>query len=129
MGNRDSDGNSPGNTGPDEGGHTQSGKEGLKAPKATQTDQSAPLKAEKLAAQRAYWRENIRLLIGLMLIWFACSFGAGIVLRDFLDQFYLGGYPLGFWFAQQGSIYIFIALIFFYVVRMKQIERKYDLDD
>ncbi|WP_291135104.1 DUF4212 domain-containing protein [Erythrobacter sp.] len=81
------------------------------------------------AAEGAYWRENLRLLVALMAIWFACSFGAGILLRDFLDQFMLGGYPLGFWFAQQGSIYVFIALIFFYVFRMKQIERKYDLDD
>jgi putative solute:sodium symporter small subunit len=77
----------------------------------------------------AYWHENLRLLGGLMAIWFAASFGAGILFRDFLDQFMLGGYPLGFWFAQQGSIYVFIALIFYYVVRMKQIERKYDLDD
>ncbi len=80
-------------------------------------------------AEGAYWRENIRLLAVLMTIWFACSFGAGILFRDFLDQFSLGGYPLGFWFAQQGSIYIFIALIFYYVVKMKKIERKYDLDD
>ena len=129
MANRDPDGNSPSNTGPDEGAHTQSGKGGLEAPKATQTDQSASEQRAMVAVQRAYWRENIRLLICLMAIWFVCSFGAGIVLRDFLDQFSLGGYPLGFWFAQQGSIYIFIALIFFYVVRMKQIERKYDLDD
>ncbi|MEM9086561.1 MAG: DUF4212 domain-containing protein [Pseudomonadota bacterium] len=84
---------------------------------------------ETSASENAYWRENIRLLVSLMVIWFVCSFGAGILFRDFLDQFSLGGYPLGFWFAQQGSIYIFIALIFFYVVRMKQIERKYDLDD
>lgn len=84
---------------------------------------------ETNAAEGAYWRENIRLLIVLMTIWFLCSFGAGILLREFLDQFMLGGYPLGFWFAQQGSIYIFIALIIFYVVRMRQIERKYDLDD
>jgi putative solute:sodium symporter small subunit len=77
----------------------------------------------------AYWHENLRLLAGLMAIWFAASFGAGILFRDFLDQFRLGGYPLGFWFAQQGSIYVFIALIFYYVVRMKAIERKYDLDD
>jgi putative solute:sodium symporter small subunit len=85
--------------------------------------------AETSAAEGAYWRENLRLLVTLMAIWFACSFGAGILIRDWLDQFMLGGYPLGFWFAQQGSIYIFIALIFFYVFRMKQIERKYDLDD
>ena len=92
---------------------------------------SAPESAseETSETEGAYWRENIRLLVGLMAIWFVSSFGAGILFREFLDQFSLGGYPLGFWFAQQGSIYIFIALIFFYVVRMKQIERKYDLDD
>lgn len=84
---------------------------------------------ETTAAEGAYWRENVRLLVSLMAVWFVASFGCGILFRDFLDQFSLGGYPLGFWFAQQGSIYIFIALIFFYVVRMKQIERKYDLDD
>ncbi len=80
-------------------------------------------------AEGAYWRDNIRLLVTLMAIWFACSFGAGILFRDFLDQFTVGGYPLGFWFAQQGSIYIFIALIFYYVVKMRKLERKYDLDD
>jgi putative solute:sodium symporter small subunit len=84
---------------------------------------------ETTEAEGAYWRENIRLLVGLMAIWFTVSFGCGILFRGFLDQFSLGGYPLGFWFAQQGSIYVFIALIVFYVVRMKQIERKYDLDD
>ena len=84
---------------------------------------------ETNAAEGAYWRDNIRLLITLMAIWFACSFGAGILFRDFLDQFMLGGYPLGFWFAQQGSIYIFIVLIFYYVVKMRKLERKYDLDD
>ncbi|WP_421992555.1 DUF4212 domain-containing protein [Qipengyuania sp.] len=97
-------------------------------------DNSGPMSrnpddSETSETEGAYWRENLRLLIGLMAIWFACSYGAGILFRGFLDQFMLGGYPLGFWFAQQGSIYIFIALIFFYVVRMKQIERKYDLDD
>lgn len=77
----------------------------------------------------AYWKENIRLLITLMVIWFVVSFGAGILFRDFLDQFMIGGFPLGFWFAQQGSIYVFILLIFYYTVKMKAIERKYDLDD
>lgn len=94
----------------------------------TEPEAAAP-SHETSAAEGAYWRENLRLLFTLMAIWFAVSFGAGILFRDFLDQFSLGGYPLGFWFAQQGSIYVFIALIFFYVVRMKQIERKYDLDD
>ena len=84
---------------------------------------------ETSAAEGAYWRDNIRLLVSLMAIWFACSFGAGILFRDWLDQFYLGGYPLGFWFAQQGSIYVFIALIFYYSWKVHRIEQKYDLDD
>ena len=90
---------------------------------------SSETEPETSEAEGAYWKENTRLLISLMSIWFIVSFGAGILFRDFLDQFMLGGYPLGFWFAQQGSIYIFIALIIFYVVKMRKIERKYDLDD
>ena len=77
----------------------------------------------------AYWKANIRLLCALMTVWFLVSFGAGILFRPFLDQFMIGGFPLGFWFAQQGSIYVFIALIFFYSWRMKRLERKFDLDD
>ena len=80
-------------------------------------------------AARAYWRANIRLLATLMTIWFAVSFGAGILFRSFLDQFMIGGFPLGFWFAQQGSIYVFIVLIFYYAWKMKRIERDFDLDD
>ena len=76
-----------------------------------------------------YWRQNIRLLTVLMAIWFTVSFGFGILLRSWLDQFMIGGYPLGFWFAQQGSIYSFIILIFVYVFRMRTIERSHDLDD
>lgn len=76
-----------------------------------------------------YWRANIRLLLTLMTVWFAVSFGAGILFRDFLDQFMIGGYPLGFWFAQQGSIYVFIALIFFYNWRIHRIEQQHELDD
>ena len=78
---------------------------------------------------RSYWRANLRLLGWLMAIWFLVSFGAGILFRDFLDQFMIGGFPLGFWFAQQGSIYVFIALIFFYSWKMHRIEREYSLDD
>lgn len=87
--------------------------------------ESAPVKMRA----HAYWRANIRLLLGLMAIWFLVSFGAGILFRPFLDQFMIGGFPLGFWFAQQGSIYVFIALIFFYAWKMKRIERDFDLDD
>ena len=77
----------------------------------------------------AYWRANIRLLVTLMAVWFMVSFGAGILFRPFLDQFHIGGFPLGFWFAQQGSIYVFIVLIFYYAHRMRKIERDFDLDD
>lgn len=77
----------------------------------------------------AYWKANIRLLATLMAIWFVVSFGAGILFRPFLDQFMIGGFPLGFWFAQQGSIYVFIVLIFYYARKMKKIEREFDLDD
>ena len=78
---------------------------------------------------RAYWRANVLLLRGLLAIWFAVSFGAGILFREFLDQYMIGGVPLGFWFAQQGSIYVFVALIFFYAWKMKRIEKRFGLDD
>lgn len=78
--------------------------------------------------ERGYWRANIRLLVTLMSIWFLVSFGAGILFRDFLDQWSLGGYPLGFWFAQQGAIYVFIALIVIYVRQMRKIEKRFGLD-
>ena len=77
----------------------------------------------------AYWRANLKLLAVLLAIWFAASFGAGILLRDWLDQWLIGGYPLGFWFAQQGSIYVFIALIVVYVVAMRRLDRKYGVGD
>lgn len=93
------------------------------------SEPSAEPNGETSANAKAYWRANLRLLAGLMSVWFFVSFGCGILFRDWLDQFSLGGYPLGFWFAQQGSIYTFIALIFIYVVRMRAIERQYDLDD
>ena len=86
-------------------------------------------KSETSDNAKAYWRANIRLLVVLMSIWFLVSFGAGILFRDFLDQFMIGGFPLGFWFAQQGSIYVFIALIIFYAWKMHRIERAFALDD
>ncbi|MEE4201753.1 DUF4212 domain-containing protein [Erythrobacter sp.] len=116
-------------TGTDPEDFQGSGEDGPAKGASSSPSRTSEPGSETSAAEGAYWRENIRLLTGLMTIWFFCSYGAGILFRDFLDQFSLGGYPLGFWFAQQGSIYIFIALICLYVVRMKQLERKYDLDD
>ena len=81
------------------------------------------------ATTQAYWRENVKLLVALLAIWFAVSFGAGIIFVEPLNNFSLGGYPLGFWFAQQGAIYVFVALIFFYAWRMKKIERRFGVDD
>ena len=76
-----------------------------------------------------YWQANVRLLCGLLIIWFVVSFGAGILFVDQLNMLQLGGYPLGFWFAQQGSIYAFVGLIFFYAWRIKIIERRFGVDD
>ena len=75
-----------------------------------------------------YWSANLRLLFALFSIWFTISFGAGILFRDWLDQFMFVGYPLGFWFAQQGSIYVFVILIFVYVRLMNKLDKKYNYD-
>ncbi len=93
------------------------------------TGAEAEVEAADEGHARAYWKANIRLLVMLMSIWFIASFGCGILLRGFLDRFMIGGFPLGFWFAQQGSIYVFIVLVFFYAWKMKRIERRYDLGD
>ncbi len=77
----------------------------------------------------AYWKSNIRLLTILLLIWFVVSYGLGILLVEPLNQFHLGGYPLGFWFAQQGSIYTFMVLIFIYAAQMNRLDKKFDVDE
>lgn len=78
---------------------------------------------------RAYWRANLRLLAGLLVIWFIVSFGFSILFVDALNEIPLFGFKLGFWWAQQGAIYVFVALIFVYVVLMKRIERRFGVDD
>ena len=82
-------------------------------------------------AAEAYWRANVRLVLILLAVWFAVSYGAGILLVDVLDRFTLPGtsVPLGFWFAQQGSIYVFVVLIFVYVVLMNRMDRRYAVDE
>jgi putative solute:sodium symporter small subunit len=77
----------------------------------------------------AYWKENLRYLLILLSIWFAVSYGAGILFKQALDAIKIGGFPLGFWFAQQGSIYVFVILIFTYVHLMNKLDKKYGYDE
>ncbi len=77
----------------------------------------------------AYWRANLRLVAFCMAIWFLCSYGFGILLVDQLNAVRFGGFRLGFWFAQQGAIYVFVVLIFFYAWRMNKIDQKYDVHE
>jgi len=72
-----------------------------------------------------YWAANLKLVASLLLIWFFVSFGCGILFADYLDQFTFFGFKLGFWFAQQGSIYVFVILIFIYINRMKKLDQKF----
>ncbi len=78
---------------------------------------------------KQYWRKNLQYLSILLTIWFAVSYGFGILLVDQLDQIRLGGFGLGFWFAQQGSIYIFVLIIFVYVWLMNRLDRKFGFDE
>ncbi len=77
----------------------------------------------------AYWKANIRLVVGCLIVWFVVSFGFGILLAEPLNSIRLGGYKLGFWFAQQGSIYVFVALIFFYANQMNKLDKKFNVEE
>jgi len=76
-----------------------------------------------------YWKRNLLYLVVLLSIWFLCSYGAGIIWKDSLDNVRFGGFKLGFWFAQQGSIYIFCILIFVYVWLMNRLDKEYDVHE
>ena len=79
---------------------------------------------------QAYWKANIRLVLGCLAVWFIISYGCGVLFAQPLNSIHiLGGYPLGFWFAQQGSIYGFVVLIFFYAWRMNQLDRKFGVHE
>ena len=73
---------------------------------------------------QAYWKQNLKYLIILLIVWFTVSFGAGILFVDQLNVIKIGGFKLGFWFAQQGSIYVFVVLIFVYVFLMNRLDDK-----
>ena len=79
--------------------------------------------------KRAYWHKNISLMLKLLLLWAAVSYGFGILLREVLDVIPLNGVGLGFWFAQQGSIYVFLFIVFFYAKKMRELDREFGVDD
>ena len=78
---------------------------------------------------KEYWRRNVSLMAKLLVVWFIVSYGCGIMLFDVLNQIQLGGYKLGFWFAQQGSIYVFVGLIFFYAKKMAALDREFNVEE
>ena len=82
---------------------------------------------DKVEAQ-AYWKENLKIIISLLVIWFLVSLGAGVLFIDQLNSIEISGVKLGFWFAQQGAIYAFVAIIFVYVYKMNRLDKKYGLD-
>jgi len=79
--------------------------------------------------RQSYWRKNLKYVGILLAIWFTVSYGFSILLVNELDQFRFAGFKLGFWFAQQGSIYVFVALIFVYVFLMNRLDRKFGVDE
>jgi putative solute:sodium symporter small subunit len=76
-----------------------------------------------------YWRRNISIITGCLVVWAIVSLGCGVLFARSLNAFSFGGYPLGFWFAQQGSIYVFIILIFFYAWRMNKLDQEFDVEE
>lgn len=87
------------------------------------------MEIDKSDKAKIYWKKNLKYLLILLSIWFAVSYGAGILFKDVLDDFKIGGFKLGFWFAQQGSIYVFVILIFIYVRLMNRLDKKYGYDE
>ncbi|MEM9254610.1 MAG: DUF4212 domain-containing protein [Pseudomonadota bacterium] len=85
----------------------------------------------RITPERAkeYWRRNLLLVARLLVVWFVVSYGCGILLVDYLNQFRLGGYKLGFWFAQQGSIYVFVVLIFYYAHKMAALDKEFGVEE
>lgn len=77
---------------------------------------------------QGYWRKNVTIMVVLLAIWAFVGLGCGVLFAKTLNQFSLGGFPLGFWFAQQGSIYVFVALIFFYAWRMSALDKRHGVD-
>ncbi|MCK0713723.1 DUF4212 domain-containing protein [Chromohalobacter sarecensis] len=85
--------------------------------------------ADEKSNAEAYWKANVRLIIGCLIVWALVSYGGAILFRPWLSGIPIGGTDLGFWFAQQGSILTFVALIFFYGWRMNKIDKKFGLEE
>ncbi len=83
----------------------------------------------KQNSAKVYWKKNIYYLFILLSIWFLVSYGAGILFKDELNKVKIAGFKLGFWFAQQGAMYVFVVLIFVYVRLMNKLDKKYGYDD
>lgn len=95
---------------------------------ASQPPEGRPPEADN-AWREVYWKRNLRLMITLLVIWFVVSFVFGILLVETLNQIVIAGFPLGFWFAQQGSIYVFVLLILVYALRMDRLDREFGVDE
>ena len=80
-------------------------------------------------SRAAYWKANLKLMALCLSIWFVVSYLFGIILVDQLNAISIGGYDLGFWFAQQGSMYVFVVLIFFYAARMNKLDKQFDVHE
>ena len=82
-----------------------------------------------MSNMKQYWKKNLSYLAILLSIWFVVSYGCGILFADALNSVKIAGFPLGFWFAQQGSIYVFVVLIFIYVRLMNNLDKEFDVDE
>ena len=92
-------------------------------------EKKQPMNSESVSNAKAYWKKNLNLVAKLLVVWFSVSFGCGILFKEQLDTIKLGGFKLGFWFAQQGSMYVFVILIFVYVYLMNKLDKKYGYDE
>ena len=106
---------------------------GLQANRLARTralvSEQTPRQESQPESARRYWRRNLLYVEILLVLWFVVSLGAGVLFADRLDAVRIGGFRLGFWFAQQGSIYAFVVIIFVYVVLMNRLDRRFDVDD
>ena len=98
-------------------------------PKRKMSEEESSESPRNGQSNKAYWQANLRLMGWLLAIWFIVSYGCGILFVDQLDTIRIGGFKLGFRFAQQGSIYVFVVLIFVYVWQMNKLDRKHDVDE